>query len=87
MSARAGDRHGPLVAFQASGDRPASLRCINAALFDLAGRRIALVAMVVDDQLPEIIMFEGEPFLYRAGNHYHQVRPYRADCMVVELPS
>jgi hypothetical protein len=91
MSGRgAGDRHGQVPALRAGGDRPVRLRCINAALLDLKGRRIALVAMVVDAEMPQIVMFEGEPFLRLAGYHdgapgYAQVRPYRADAMVIEF--
>lgn len=83
----AGDRPGQELALRAGGDRHVRLRCINATLLNLAGQRIALVAMVVDADLPQIVMFEGEPFLRvpGAGFRYGQVRPYRADAMVVEL--
>lgn len=73
----------------------AAVRAAKALLFDLAGRRIAAVTMVVDDRVPQIVMFEGDPFLWSpnprprpedVGTHeYKQVRPYRADAMVTEM--
>lgn len=66
------------------------IRAARAALIGLNGQRIAVVTMVVDDRLPQIVMFEGEPFLASpevpgdASAAYVQIRPYRADAMVIE---
>ena len=53
------------------------------------GRKIATVTMVVADEVPEVVMFEGNPFLHHANTHrenlvYRQVQPYRADALVIE---
>lgn len=69
---------------------PPVIRAARAALIDLNGKRVAVVTMVVDDRLPQIVMFEGEPYLASpevpcdASAAYVQVRPYRADAMVIE---
>lgn len=87
----AGDRPG-LLPSQAGDDRPVrtDVRAERAALLGLDGRRVAVVTMVVADRLPQIVMFEGEPFLRLPGHYgaprYAQVRPYRADAMVIEDP-
>lgn len=87
MSEGAGDRPG-LVAL-AGGDRPVPcgrIRTVRAELVNLAGNRIAVADLVVDDRLPEILMFEGEPFLRTSRadkTEFHQVRPYRVDAMVI----
>jgi hypothetical protein len=66
------------------------VRAARAALIGLDGKRVAVVTMVVDDRLPQIVMFEGEPYLTSpevpgdASAAYVQVRPYRADAMVIE---
>jgi hypothetical protein len=68
----------------------AIIRAARAALIGLDGKRIAVVTMVVDDRLPQIVMFEGEPYLASptipadTSAAYVQVRPYRADAMVIE---
>jgi len=63
------------------------IRARAAELIGLDGVRVAFVTMVTDDQAPQIVMFEGEPFL-RVNRvdvlAYQQTRPYRADCMVIE---
>jgi hypothetical protein len=69
------------------------IRAARAALIGLDGQRVAVVTMVVDDRLPEIVMFEGEPYLTSrdipadASAAYVQVHPYRADAMVIEEPA
>lgn len=66
------------------------IRAARAALFGLDGKRVAVVTMVVDDHLPQIVMYAGEPYLADpkvpddASAAYFQVRPYRADAMVIE---
>lgn len=66
------------------------IRAARAALIGLDGKRVAVVTMVVDDRLPQIVMFGGEPYLASpeipgdASAAYIQVRAYRADAMVVE---
>lgn len=85
----AGDRHGGAPSC-AGGDRPVRLVCHSAALLDLAGVRIARISIVADETLPQIVMFEGEPFLRIAGYHdgapgYAQVRPFHAIAMVEDL--
>ena len=73
----------------ASSDRPKIL-ATRAALLDLNLKRVATVTMVTDDHAPEVVMFEGEPFLISGSTDakpeltYLQVRAYRADAMVVE---
>lgn len=70
--------------------KPAVIRAARAALIGLDGKRVAVVTMVVDDRLPQIVMFEGEPYLTSpevpgdTSAAYVQVRPYRADAMVIE---
>lgn len=61
-----------------------AIRCLQAELLGLDHARVAVVSVVVggDDDLPEIIMFNGDPFLHDAGTFgtaYRQVRPFRCD--------
>jgi hypothetical protein len=73
-----------LGALPAGGDRrPATkVTAASAALFDLTGDRIATVMVVVDDKVPQVIMFEGDPFVFArlSGSQlfYQQVTPFRA---------
>ena len=71
-----------------SGDRCAGpIRVARAELFDLNQQRIAVVTLISDARLPEVVMFNGEPFLRvkRADVlAYDQARAYRADAMVIE---
>ncbi len=69
-----------------------AIRAARAALIGLDGRRVAIVTMVVDDHFPKVVMYEGEPFLFELSLDcadrsalFRQVRPYRADAMVVDL--
>jgi hypothetical protein len=70
-----GDRE-LLGALPAGGDRrpAAKVSAASAALFDLSGDRIATVMVVVDDKVPQVIMFEGDPFVFarlsRARNYF-----------------
>jgi hypothetical protein len=66
--------------------RTSAVRGVDAALIDLAGKRIAMVTMVIADDLPEVVMFEGNPFLFFDDPPltYRQVNPYRADALVIE---
>lgn len=93
--AGSGNRYGEqcftLKADDARPVRAAAIRAERAALLGLDGQRVALVNMVVDDDVPLVVMFNGDPFLLddykwnqRRELAYAQVRPYRADCMVVE---
>lgn len=82
-----GDRAG-LVAL-AGGDRPVRgrIRTVTAVLFDLQRRRVAEVGLVVDDQVPAVLMFAGDPFVMSGAGDgqpltYLQVQPYRVDAMV-----
>lgn len=94
MTSGAGDRPGLSVAPRAGADRPQrplGVRAASATLINLNGVRAAIVSMVISDEVPEIIMFAGDPFLLRTDpDHpdltYWQARPYRADgSLVVEL--
>jgi hypothetical protein len=46
--------------------------------------------MVLDAKIPELVMFEGNPFLHDGDIDplndltYRQVKPYRADALVIE---
>lgn len=60
----------------------AAIRAVRAELLGLARERLAIITIVADDELPEIIMFRGDPFLLDhalLGTAYRQVRPFRAD--------
>jgi len=85
----AGDRHG--LSPRASGDRHVPvIRAVQACLIGLDTKRVAIITMVVDDCVPEVVMYAGEPFLLcgPASNPvltYVQARAYRADAMVIEM--
>ncbi|MEN6535686.1 MAG: hypothetical protein ABFD89_18625 [Bryobacteraceae bacterium] len=72
-----------------SSDQPKIL-ATRAALLDLNLKRVATVTMVTDDHAPEVVMYEGEPFLLSGDATmkpeltYLQVRAYRADALVIE---
>lgn len=58
------------------------VRLVRAALIGLDGEIRSTITMVVDDAMPEIVMFNGDPFLYDPSHSviaYLQVRPFRAD--------
>ncbi len=61
-------------------ERPA-IRCLQAELVGLDGARVGAVGVVIAaDDVPEIIMFDGEPYLHDAsiaGEVWRRVRPYR----------
>jgi hypothetical protein len=85
----AGARPGQELALRASGGRHVPIRAAQACLIGLNTKRVAIVTMVVDDRVPEVVMYAGEPFLLcgPASNPvltYVQARAYRADAMVVE---
>lgn len=72
-------------------DRPAALRGrirrVEACLLGLDLQPRAYVDLVVDDQVPPVLMFAGDPFLISGADDrvpltYLQVRPYRVDAMV-----
>jgi hypothetical protein len=70
----------------AGGDR--RVRCVAATLFDLERNCIARVSMVVDDRVPVIVMFEGDPFLQVKqldALTYRQQKPYRADALIEDF--
>lgn len=59
-----------------------TIRPVRAELLGLSRERVAIVTIIADDRLPEIIMFNGDPFLLDVnlfGTAYRQVRPFRAD--------
>lgn len=67
----------------ASKARP-SIRCMQAELLGFQRERVAIVSVVIagDDDAPEVIMFNGDPFLHDRniyGTAYRQVRPFRCD--------
>lgn len=83
----AGDRRGLAQALRASGDRPAPIRATRVELLNLEHRLIAIATIVTDDRPPEVVMFEGEPFLRAAGAvlTYRQARTFRADALIEDL--
>lgn len=96
----AGDRGVSGVALRAASDRLAHrdaqsssiagrgrVRRAEAVLLGLDLRRVAQVGLVVDDAVPQILMFAGDPFLISGADDkqpltYLQVRPYRVDALV-----
>jgi hypothetical protein len=73
----AGDRPGQELAPRASGDRPSTsvIRAARAALLGLDGKRIAVITMVIADRAPEIVMFDGDPFLHEPWQELLTYRP------------
>jgi hypothetical protein len=65
---------------------PGVSRCTAArgVLLGLDHRHVATVNMVIAADIPQLVMFDGEPFLLKrpggAELVYVQIRPYRADC-------
>lgn len=69
-----------------TGPHTSKIRPVRAALVGLAGERGITITIVVDDIMPDVVMYRGEPFLLvlpaapgRAEPIYRQVRPFRAD--------
>ena len=63
------------------------IHAARAKLLDIHRKPCATVRIVIDDDAPELIMFNGEPFLLEDGEgsiFYRQVRPYRVDASQVE---
>lgn len=59
-----------------------NIRAVRAELVGLDRHRVAIITVIAGDELPEIIMYRGDPFLLDAaffGQVYRQVRPFRAD--------
>ena len=67
-----------------------SIQAARAKLMDLNHELVAdLTIIVADEHIPEVVMFNGDPFLFqRAASDYgrfagvlcyRQVRPFRAD--------
>lgn len=58
-------------------------RHLHAELLGFERQRVAIISIVIaGDDMPEIIMFNGNPFLRDPGvlgTAYRQVRPFRAD--------
>lgn len=62
-------------------EKPASVRAVQAELLGLDRARVAIVTVVAGEDLPEIVMYGGDPFLLDPkiiGTAYRQVRPFRA---------
>lgn len=58
-----------------------AIRAVLCELVDLRGARVSRVTIVSDDRLPEVVMFEGDPFLHApeiGAEVYRQVRPFHA---------
>ena len=67
------------------------MHAARAQLLDVDRKPCATVRIVIDDDAPELIMFNGEPFLLEifledgeGSIFYRQVRPYRVDASQVE---
>ncbi|MBN8987451.1 MAG: hypothetical protein J0H42_04345 [Rhizobiales bacterium] len=65
------------------------IRRARADLLGLDLQRVARVELVVDDQVPAVLMFGGDPFLISGADDrqpltYLQVRPYRVDALVTD---
>ncbi len=83
-------------ALRATGDRLAPrsagaprgrIRTVKAVLLGLDLQRLAQCDLVIDDQVPPVLMFGGDPFLISGADDkspltYLQARPYRVDAMV-----
>lgn len=60
----------------------AAIRTVRAEMLGLRRQRIAVVSFLCDDDLPEVIMYNGDPFLLDAGLlgvAYRQARAFRVD--------
>jgi hypothetical protein len=67
------------------------IQAARARLLDVDRKPYATVRMVIDADAPELIMFNGEPFLLEiflengeGSIFYRQVRPYRVDASQIE---
>ena len=58
-------------------------RAARGVLLGLDHRHVATVSIVVAADIPQLVMFSGEPFLLKTSSGaelvYVQTRPYRAD--------
>lgn len=58
-------------------------RAVRGVLLGLDHRHVATVSIVVAGDVPQLVMFSGEPFLLKGQGGpelvYVQTRPYRAD--------
>ncbi|WP_407155206.1 hypothetical protein [Bradyrhizobium sp. STM 3557] len=65
----------------AAAETTGVIRAVRVALMDLDGIRCGTATLVCDHLLPELIMRDGEPFLFQERSDdfavYRQVRPYR----------
>lgn len=89
MSRGAGDRRG-FGALRAAGDRPAlgRIRTRRATLLGLNLQRVAVVDLVIGDEIPQLVTFAGNPFLIcgdetRGDLTFLEIRAYRVDCLVI----
>jgi hypothetical protein len=60
----------------------AAIRTVRAEMLGLQRQRIAVVSFLSDDDLPEVIMYNGDPFLLDRGLlgiAYRQARAFRVD--------
>ena len=59
------------------------IRAVSATLLGLDQQHRATVRVIIDRELPDVIMFDGEPFIldrvWVDPVSYHQLRPYRID--------
>lgn len=58
------------------------IRHVHAQLVGFAGEAIATVSVIVADELPQVVLWDGDVFLRAESPDatiYAQVKPYRAD--------
>ncbi|WP_445493143.1 hypothetical protein [Rhodopseudomonas sp. RCAM05734] len=67
---------------RAHADKAPAVRPVRAVLINILGTVEAKITMVVADEMPKVVMLDGNPYLLDAGAAvvtYVQHRPFRAD--------
>lgn len=66
---------------QPAREKALKIRPVRAELLGLDRARVAVITIVAGEDLPEVVMFNGDPFIHDPqilGTAYRQVRPFRA---------
>ena len=70
------------MAIRAHADKASAIRPVRAELINMIGAVEAIITMVVADDLPKVVLLNGDPYLLDAEASsvtYVQHRPFRAD--------
>lgn len=70
------------MAARAHAEPAPAIRPVRAVPINMLGTTEAIVTMVVADEMPKVVMLDGDPYLLDAGKAdvtYVQHRPFRAD--------